>query len=169
MLWYGKAGAALTQIEEYRLKAVFLERLTRFVEWPPQAGVDDASSPFMLCIIGRNPFGTTLETLYGNRRIRDKKVQIRELPQPTVAGCHLLFISSSEGGRLDEILKEAARHGVLTVADTPGFAEQGVLINFVPQHNRLSFEINGAAAKRSPLRVSYKLLELGKVVDASAE
>lgn len=169
-LWHGSAFSALSQVEEYRLKAVFLERLTRFVEWPPQSGVEDPSSPFVLCVIGRNPFGTTLEALYRDRKIRDKKVHFRELTQPaTASACHLLFIASSEAPRLDDILKEVGREGVLTVSDTPGFAEQGVIINFIPEDNRLRFEINSAAAKRSTLRVSYKLLELGKVINASAE
>jgi hypothetical protein len=53
---------------------------------------------------------------------------------------------------------------VLTVGDTAGFAERGVLINLQRQDSRLGFEINLAQARRSGLRFSSKLLKLGRIV-----
>jgi hypothetical protein len=53
---------------------------------------------------------------------------------------------------------------VLTVSDTTGFAEQGVLINFYVSQKRLHFEINEPAFRKAPLSVSTRLLEIAKIV-----
>jgi len=52
----------------------------------------------------------------------------------------------------------------LTVGEVPGFAEQGGIINFVRKEDHLSFEINIGAAGQNGLKISSKLLALGKIV-----
>ena len=49
------AGASAAQVPEYALKAEFLERFTRFVDWP---GEHDPRSPFVIGVYGSNPFGS---------------------------------------------------------------------------------------------------------------
>ncbi|SPQ00710.1 exported hypothetical protein [Candidatus Sulfobium mesophilum] len=35
------SAASEAQIEEYTLKAVYIEKFTRFIEWPKESGIDD--------------------------------------------------------------------------------------------------------------------------------
>jgi len=52
----------------------------------------------------------------------------------------------------------------LTIGDTKGFAQQGVIINFYIKDEKVRFEINVDAAKRANLKISAKLLRLAKIV-----
>ena len=54
---------------------------------------------------------------------------------------------------------------VLTVADTPGFAERGVMINFfITREDKVRFEANLEEAENSGLRLSSQLLKLATIV-----
>jgi len=77
---------------------------------------------------------------------------------------HLVFIAASEQRQLPAILRELEGRGVLTVGDTPGFAESGVVLNLVMKDQRVRFEANAAAAARARLRLSSHLLRMARMV-----
>ena len=76
----------------------------------------------------------------------------------------MLFIAGSEEPQLDAILTSVAGAAVLTVGDTPGFVKRGGIIQFVPDGNKVKFEINLAASRRAGLNLSSELLKLARVV-----
>src|ERR1700704_1156281 len=45
---------------EYQVKAVFLFNFAQFVDWPPQS-FEDAAAPFVIGVLGMDPFGSALE------------------------------------------------------------------------------------------------------------
>ena len=97
--------------------------------------------------------------------LRDKKVIARRFSRiEDTVGCHILFIGSSEKNRLGEILLALKGQNVLTVGDTPGFAERGAMINFRIEDSKVRFEINVDAAERAGLSVSSNLLKLATIV-----
>jgi hypothetical protein len=49
-------GIIHAQTDEYLLKAGFLERFTRFIEWPGETNIADNTKPFVISVIGENPF-----------------------------------------------------------------------------------------------------------------
>lgn len=153
------AGA---QVPEYEAKSEFLERFTRFIDWPDSTPGDT----FVIGILGRDPFGHYLDAL-ATRSIKGKPVEVRRLRTASDAGtcCQLLFISSSEADHLARVLSRTAGEPVLTVGDTPGFAEAGVLINLYEDRGRIGFEVNEAAVRRSGLHFNSKLLRLARLVE----
>lgn len=159
-----------TQFMEYTVKAVFLEQFTRFIEWPDTSGMYDTSKPFILGVLGENPFGATLEEIYSTRKIKDKNVKISYFSGiDEVEGCHLLFISKSMEKELSHILSYTKKKPVLTVSDTEGFAEKGVLINLFLEGNSVRFEINEAVVRESGLFISYLLLKHAKIIAPKGE
>ncbi len=162
--------SAVAQQSEYTIKAVFLEHFTRFIEWPEPFEIDDASDPFCVAVIGENPFGSTLDQIYSEQKIKNRQVEIRYISAPDeITGCHILFISSSNKEILPEILSRTRDKPILTVSDTNGFAENGVLINFYLAENRIKFEINERAVHESGLIMSYRLLSLARIVNQMRE
>jgi hypothetical protein len=158
--------SAVAQQSEYTIKAVFLEHFTRFIEWPESSNIADPSSPFSIVVIGENPFGPILDQIYTGQKIRNKRVEIRLISSPEgITDCHILFISSSNREVLSEILSCTRNRPILTVSDTEGFAEDGVLINFYLAGDKIKFEINEKAVHESGLIMSYRLLNLAKIVD----
>jgi len=155
----------LAQTGEYNIKAVFIERFTRYIEWPEESAVSDTSQPFVLGIIGKNPFGSVLEEIYSTQRIRKKKVIIRYISKlDEIKGCNLLFLSESEKKELSKILSFSRKRPILTVSDTKDFAGKGVAINFVIIEGKIKFEINKSAIDNVGLKVSSQLLKLAILV-----
>jgi len=154
------------QTDEYTIKIVLLERFTRFIEWPEESAISDTSQPFVLGLIGKNPFGSKPEDIYSTRKMRNKKVKIRYISKlDEIEGCHLLFISKSEEKKLSKILSFTKDKPILTISDTKGFAEEGVLINLYLKEDKVQFEINESAVRESGLSMSYMLLKTGKIVN----
>ncbi len=155
--------------KEYLLKAIFLERFTRFVQWPPEAGLYHAETPFVIGIISRNPFNSLLETVYADQPIKGKTVEIRYLETvEAINGCHMLFIAETDADSLNKIIAAIRDFPVLTIADSRGYGLRGVHINMYMEKNQVRFEINHRAARQSGLTVSYLLLKVAKLVESSS-
>jgi len=158
-------GHAQIMIEEYTLKAVFLEKFTHFIEWSPPLS-SDTTQPFVIGVVGNTPLDSTLKKLYATRHIQHRPVEIRHFSaEDSLTGIHVLFIAASEKERLPDYLQQVADKPVLTVGDTPGYAQQGVHINFFLKGDHLRFEVNETAVRKSGLDVSYLLLQTAKIVN----
>ena len=154
------------QAHEYTIKAIFLERFTRFVEWPEESLALDTSQPFIIGIIGDTPLKYIVKEIYSSQKIKDKEVKIHFISNniKEIKKCHLLFITKSQEKNLSKILSYTSNKPILTVSDTDGFADKGVLINFYIQENKVRFEINKSAVKKSGLYMSHMLYKLAKVI-----
>ncbi len=144
---------------EYQVKAAYIYNFAKFVEWPA-GGTGDVD----VCIIGDDPFGHDLSTIEG-KKVINRKIVIREVASyRNAGGCDILFISSSEEEHLMQILKYLKRLPVLTIGESEGFAEMGVMINFYMNNRTVRFEINPKAAERAGLKISSNLLRIAKIV-----
>jgi hypothetical protein len=150
-------------VGEYEVKAAFLYNFTKFVEWPTES-LADTDATVNICVFGEDPYGTALNSIQGET-IRDKKLAIKRLKSlQQVKNCHILFISESEEERLTRILKSLKGLHILTVGDTEGFAQKGVIINFYMEQRKVRFEVNVDAVRRSGLKISSRLLNLSRIV-----
>jgi hypothetical protein len=153
---------------EYRLKAAFLWNFAKFVEWPTNAFAND-TAPFVIGVLGKSPFGQDLEKTVNGKLINTHPIEIRVFDTTADARqCHLLFVSASETARVGEIVKTLAGTPVLTVGDTEtgSFTENGGMIKFVFEGNKIRFQINDNAAKSASLKISSKLLSLAVAAPA---
>lgn len=151
---------------EYEIKAVFLFNFLQFAEWPDHAfaGPD---APFVIGILGNDPFGPLLEETVKGETINQRPIVIRRHQTTDGADtCHLLFISRSETRRLAPILQTIADHPVLTVSDADDFAARGGAIELVTVHGRVRLKINPRATKTAGLAISSKLLRPAEIVTA---
>jgi hypothetical protein len=146
------------QATEYQVKAAYLFNFAKFVTWPTAAERTDPS--FTVCVLGRDPFGSALQTTVSGEKIRGKPVVLKRVATAKEAsGCRILFISSSEEPKLKRVLSEMDP-GTLTVSDMPHFVDNGGMIQFVPEGKRVRFEVNLTAAEKSGLALSSELLKV---------
>lgn len=156
----------LAQYSKTEIKAVYLERFTRFIEWPENFALSDTTQPFVLGILGENQFGNILEDIYKKYKIKKRKVEIKYFYNITqITECDLLYISTSEKGRLLSILARITEKPILTVSNSKEFAEKGVHINLYRKDDRLHYEINETALKKSGFTVWAQLLSSAKIVN----
>lgn len=143
---------------EYAVKATYLYKFAPFVEWPPRA-FGSASSPLQLCVLGRDPFGATLDRAVSGQRVDGRPVAVRRLQRvDATSGCHILYLGASSSQTTPEALRAVLGSPTLTVADNRG--EPGAIIRFVVTGNRVRFDIDAAAAAANGVTISSKLLSL---------
>lgn len=146
---------------EYEVKAAFIHNVAKYTEWPPVA----ATSSMRLCVIGQNPFGNAIDTLR-NKKVGGLVWEIVPVGSETnLKECRVLFIAVSESGNLKQMLDSIKGSAVLTVGDTDGYAEQGVMVNFYLEDSMVRIEVNTDAAKRAGLNISSQLLKLARIVN----
>jgi hypothetical protein len=166
VLGYCVCAPAQEQPTEYQVKAAFLEKFGKFVEWPGTA-LAGAGAPLVIGVFGENPFRDDLENLAAKDTINGHAMVVRQIKSPAdLKGCHVVFIPASMKAREPEMLAEVKGLGILTVGETDDFIQHGGMINFVIENNRIRFEINDAAARRAGLKISSKLLALARPVAA---
>ena len=152
-------GASADELPEYRLKAAFLYNFALFTEWPADVG-----STLTLCVVGIDPFGKELDALQGKAvGARSLALQRRDSQEP-ITGCQLLFVAQSAISSLPRLLDELRASPVLTVADSPDAARQGVMLNMAVAASKVTFEANLVTARAARLGLSAKLLRLATVV-----
>ncbi|VAW89265.1 hypothetical protein MNBD_GAMMA17-1222 [hydrothermal vent metagenome] len=156
---------------EYTLKAVFLERFTRFIDWPNDKSAGEKTTPFVIGIMGNPDFSALLREIYQNQKIQGKNVIVKDLDNvEMLQNTHLLFIANVSDSALKNVLKQTQNTSILTISDTEGFAERGIMINFfMSRKQKIRFEINEQAIKQSDLYISYKLLSVAKIVGANSK
>jgi hypothetical protein len=164
VLFLSSAQAQSQTAGEYQIKAAFLYNFAKFVEWPA-SDFADASGPLRICVFGQNPFGQQLREITSEKVVNGHKLQIMPLADLQLARtCHILFIASSEKAQLKRILEDLKGSSALTVGDSEGFVEQGGMINFVLENERVRFEVNHKAAEQAGLKISSKLLNVARSV-----
>jgi preprotein translocase subunit Sec61beta len=153
-----------TASKEYRVKAVFLFNFTQFVEWPTTAFAGP-TSPFVIGILGDDPFGTYIDETIANEKVNGHPLQIQRYRDiKEMKHCHILFINSNDPERVRENLLFVS-HNTLTVSDAGNFIRMGGMIRFFTENNKIRLQINPDAAKAADLFISSKLLRVSEIFD----
>lgn len=157
-----RAGGEIAAAEQ--LKAAFVMNFVKFVEWPGRRVRPDAG-PIAIAVLGDPRFGGTLVRAAADRKPGGRTVTVRMASSiDEVRTAHMVFIGRDEQRRLPAILRALEDQPVLTVGDTHGFAEAGVVLNLYTFDQRVRIEVNTTAAARAQLRLSAHLLRIARIV-----
>lgn len=147
---------------QFDIEAVYLYQFGRFIQWPTQAAATEA---FPICVLGRDPFGKTLDSTISGEKIGNMPLRADRIEDlDDVKHCRILYIGPSEDSRLDTILSKVGSSSVLTVSDLPDFESHGGMIQFIVEDSRVRFEINVTVARKSGLNISSQLLKVAAQV-----
>jgi hypothetical protein len=160
------ARAAPAEATESQIQAVFLFNFARFVQWP-EGAFAAGDAPFHICILGTDPFGRDLDEVVAGETVGGHPMAVRRLDQADdVGGCHIAYVDSTDAGRFRAALAAVQDHPTLLVSDLDRAAEQGAIIQFHRDGNRVRLRINLAAARSAGLTISSKLLRPATVINA---
>jgi len=160
---FGPADGASAQPRlDQAVKATYLYKLAPFVDWP-QAPVGPADTGFNICVVGDDPFGSTLDRAVAGQQIGGQPIMVRRLPVAAHdAPCRIMFIAGSRGQSVREALRIMRGAPVLTVTDDQS---GGGVIDFIIEQGRVHFRIDDQAAADNGLSISSKLLSLAVSVN----
>jgi hypothetical protein len=149
---------------EYQVKAAFLFNFAQFVEWPARA-FPDPQTPFVIGILGNDPFGPDLDAVVRGETIGNRPLLIERYRRiDELHNCNILYIGRTEMGELPHILEVLKGRSILTVTDAQDGDPRGVMIRLVTRSNRIRLQIDVGAAKAGNLVISSKLLRPAEIV-----
>ena len=156
------AGPASRDQPEYQIKASFVMILAEYVSWPWTAG----GRSLVLGILGAAADAPLRDSSLFARGVKGRPLELRYFDNPKdCEGCDIVFICESEASRLPELLTRLRSRPILTIGDSPGLAQRGVMINLFREGPRVQFEINLAALRASGLDIRSNVLKLAKMVE----
>lgn len=162
---FGPASASLAQpadaaADEYRLKAAFLLNFVTFTTWSESAG-----NTLEVCVYGDDPFGPHLDQIAAARRAGTRELRVARISSvDALDRCQVVFVARAMIGNLPRVLDRIDDRAVLTVADSPGALDAGVMLNMESRSGRIGFTANLTAARRQGLGLSARLLNLATEV-----
>src|SRR5215211_7030088 len=143
------ATVGTSRANEYRVKAAIVYNIARFIDWPA-AAFATGSSPVVVCVVGVDPFGSTLEDTLEGRTVRGRPVMISR-SHNLIPGCHVVFIAYSEQKRIDDIVSQLGTMPILSISEIDRFTDRGGIIGLTTEGDRVQFDINASAADRAKL------------------
>lgn len=152
-------GAAQGQPSEAQVKAAFIPKIARYVEWPA-AVRPGPREPFQLCVVGRDGFGPLLDQAARSERIDGRGVAVRRVGGVDgAAGCHLAVVRGADPRETGRMLLALSGQPILTITDAR-FGPQRGIVHFVVVGRRVRFYVDEAAAAEGGLAISSRLLAL---------
>lgn len=153
------AGAGANELPEYRLKAAFVYNFMVYSEWPT------TTAPTLnLCVHGNDPFGADIDGLQGKLAAGRTIAVHRRAPSDTLKDCQVVFVTAAAIDGLPRLLDSLRGRPVLTLADSSGAMQRGVMLNMNMVQGKISFEANLQAARSAGIELSSKLLRLATEV-----
>lgn len=146
-------------ISEADVKAAFLPRFARYVTWPRSAA-PSGSSPYVLCVIGGDPFGGGLDSAARSQSVDGRRIAVRHLDSTAGAGqCHIAYVTGSRSQSVGQMLAALNGKPILTVTDSHNGGDRGI-IHFAVVDGRVRFYIDEAEASSDGIAISSRLLAL---------
>ena len=147
---------------EYQVKAVFLYNFTQFIEWP-QSAFNSADDPFIIGIIGDDPFSSYLDEAIAGEKVGTHPLVIKRFNEVReISECHMLYINSDDLDWVRRVLSYVSHKNILTVSEVPDFNRYGGIIRFFTEDKRIRLQINVEKSKDAQLNISSKLLSVAK-------
>jgi hypothetical protein len=152
----------LTHAQSHKYQSVFIYTFTKYVIWP----ADYSQGDFEIMVLGETEIMPDLlemakaKKVDGTRTIKVTKIK----SVSDIKKCHILFVSSSESKKINDILAKISNQPTLVVTDEPGLGAKGSNINFVLIDGKLKFELNQTALSKQSLKVSNELTRLAILI-----
>lgn len=146
------------------LKAAYLERITRFIEWPLNHVVKD-TTVFTIGVYEDSDFIAALTEVFKDKTIKSKKVIIININIPDqLRNCDICYISEKGKLMLKQYIETANTQGVLLISESKDFGNVGIHINFYLEDDKLKFEINRQSIDTGRFKVSSLLFKSAKII-----
>lgn len=155
------AGAQTVKAPD--LKAAFLEKFSKFTDWPDEA---TAGRLLTYCVVDDKAVVAALEGILARppgEAAQPASVRLVKI-DASIRSCHILYVGRLDAKASAHLFDTIKGASVFTVGDNERFAESGGVVQFILENGRMKFAINVAAAQRARLVLSSKLLSLATLV-----
>ena len=152
------SGTTEAQTREYLLKAGYIEKFTHFVDWPELQQQKD--SVFEIAVMGETGLGKAVKELFKGVKVKNRKVEIVLIHSVAEINNAKMLVISGElsEGQLQQVLNYTRGRQILTISESKGYAQKGIIINMFKEDNYIRYEINTSMLNLSGLKMNSMLL-----------
>jgi hypothetical protein len=151
---------------EAQVKAAYIYNFSIYVDWP-DGTFGSADDPMIVCVLGDEQMADILGSGLKGKKSKGRAFVVKSSASSAdLKLCQITYVAPNSSKNQEKTLRDfslSTAH-TLTVGDEPGAAEQGAVINFFQEGKRIRFEVNLADARREGFNISYKLLQLARIV-----
>ena len=152
------------QSDENIIKAAYIERITRFVEWPDSQSSKDTGT-FIIGVYRDNELYSILKIALRDKNIKNRKVTVIELANyENIVSCNLCYMSVISNNEIDKLMSVANKSGVLILSFGKDYGIKGIHINFYVEEKKLKFEINRQSVSAGNFKISSLLMNNSKII-----
>jgi hypothetical protein len=168
LLWTSTAALAQErnelQLEEQKIKAGLIYNFLKYTAWP-----ENKTAKLVVCILGsEDPFNGYLQPLEG-RTVNQKPIILRHVSSAEDAEkCQMLFIGATEQAQWPNLQRNLMHTSVLTVGDFNGFTNDGGMIEFGTNDDRVQIDLNNGAVDAAHLHVAENLRRMAKTTHSQS-
>ena len=150
-------------VNEALLRAMFIERFTRFIDWPRGASVRESSN-FKLCVYQDKSLTKILEPIYAKMKIKGQAIITTHVSRLADAeSCHLIYLPEVSAEQTDALNLLSSNHSVLIVGGEESAVEQDEIhINLYQVASKMQIQVNAEALRNSGFKVDSRLLKYAK-------
>lgn len=148
-----------------KIYPAYIYNILRFVHWPNERFQAD-NSPIQICLYGEPFLEAPLASYLNNKRLLKRGFVVARIEAFNAASsdCHVLYIGSLVRGGIEGDAIEAAAQHILTIAHREDFIQQGGMVNFYLDNQKLRFEVGVDNLAKANIQVEHLLLGISRVV-----
>ncbi len=156
-------GQSSSYSQNEKFKAIFIYNFTKNIEWPKNM----RQGNFVIGVLGSQAMVSELQMLAKHKKIGFQPIKVRYFSGINKLDnrCHVIYVPSKQTKYLPQTLEKVKKSYTLVVGDKKGVAKNGAGINFYRDGTKMKFEISRRNIEQQGLKVSSKLIQLGKLVD----
>ena len=157
-LLFGRELMAQQSASEYVLKSAYIERFTRFIEWPQGL----KGKTVQIGVIGKGNSIDALKQYFSTTPIQGCYVEVIHVTSlGELSTFEIIFIEDENSFSLQEILQSLPIHSTtLTIGNQSYMAEKGIMIALNMVDKKLKFIVNYDEAQRKGFKMSSMFLNL---------
>lgn len=146
------------------LKAEFIAKIVRFVEWP-EGSFETDTAPVRVGVFGDDSFGEELKKALASSQLDGRPFRIEHLSGlDDTSGLHIVVVTHRGRGAQRSAVRVLEDLPILSIGLSFRFAEYGGTIGMKPYQGKIAFDVNNAAAHKAGLRISSRVLKLATTV-----
>ncbi len=154
-------GCSLANAQMAKFQALYIFQFAKNTSWPQE----DAGKILTITIIGDNALSSELKTIVSNKKVGDRPIKVVDAASASgLPKCDIIYLGEAKSSQINSLVAAQSGNKVLIVSGTQGHCSQGAGISFAPEGGKLQFEIHEGNIAKNGLKVTPKLVTLGKQV-----
>jgi hypothetical protein len=153
-----RAGSLPTERTEPEAKAILLQKVLAFVTWPKAD--KPGTQPLKIAFLGQSPVAREFTRLLNDRSAGNLPFEVHyESLNSNLDDYQVVFLPLSNARRAQALAEKVAARGVLTVGESAGGCDKGIVLTLLVAEDRIHYEINLKQARRAGLTINSQVLQ----------